>query len=67
MAARGGGWPGNAEPLHVSFSLKVSSLLHSLISNLIIPKEIDLKGRKVSRGDGNLVSVEYEFFYLFEP
>ena len=32
----------------------------------IIPKEIDLRGREVSRGDGNLVSVEYEsvlFFY----
>ena len=30
-------------------------------------QEIDLRGREVSRGDGNLVSIEYEcllYFYL---
>jgi len=41
MAARGGGWPGNAEALH----------------------EINLNGRKVSRGDGNLVSIEFNILY----
>jgi hypothetical protein len=41
MAARGGGWPGNAQALH----------------------EIDLNGREVSRGDGNLVSIEFNILY----
>ena len=63
MAARGGGWPGNAEALHVSFSRVCTTVDlrpdHS--------QEFDIKGREVSRGDGNLVSVEYECFILFEP
>ena len=56
MAARGGGWPGNAEALHVSF---IKVLLHTSIDlNPDHSQEIDIKGREVSRGDGNLVSVE---------
>jgi len=41
MAARGGGWPGNAEVLD----------------------EINLDGREISRGDGNLVSIEFNILY----
>ena len=59
MAARGSGWPGNAEALHVSFSEV------NIKRSLIISQEIDLNGRKVGRGDGNLVSIEYECFLFF--
>lgn len=31
MAARGGGWPGNAEALHVSFSRFIQPLISGLI------------------------------------
>ena len=63
MAARGGGWPGNAEALHVSFS---TSFTHTVGLRRDHSQEIDIRGREVSRGDGNLVSVEYERFILFE-
>ena len=60
MAARGGGWPGNAEALHVSFSKVYTAVDLSPDHS----QEIDLRGREVSRGDGNLVSIEYECFIL---
>ena len=60
MAKRGGGWPGNAEILNVSFSR-----IHTAVDlRSDHSKEIELEGRKVSRGDGNLVSIEYECFYF---
>ena len=64
MAARGGGWPGTAEALHVSLTQPCS-----WFQALIIPQEIEIKGREVSRGDGNIVSIEYEClcYFLFEP
>ena len=61
MAARGGGWPGNAEALHVSFSRVYIAVDHLRPDN---SQEIELKGREVSRGDGNLVSIEYECFIV---
>jgi hypothetical protein len=62
MAARGGGWPGSAEALHVSFSRFTYTDVDLKPDH---SQEIELKGgREVSRGDGNLVSIEYGVVYF---
>ena len=61
MAARGGGWPGNAEALHVSFSTQ------PLISSLIIPrKSTSTDEKSVAEMEISCLS-STRTFILFEP
>lgn len=63
--------------LTCDFHSSLSSALESLFTHFYTAvdlrsdhsesQDIELKGRKVSHGNGNIVSIQYECFILFEP